>query len=72
MIRKLSDENLMHAFPEVAFSEDYIIATYQAKVKTRDIEKMALAIADHRNMDQGRRRFGRQEEKIRSQGGFHL
>lgn len=46
MITKLDETNMMHAFPEVAFSEDYIIATYQAKVKTSNIEKLALAIAD--------------------------
>lgn len=45
MIRKLDMENLTHAFPEVAFSEDYVIATYQAKVQTSKIEKLAMAIA---------------------------
>lgn len=46
MIRRLDDENLSHAFPEVAFSEDYVIATYQAKIKTSNIERLAMAIAD--------------------------
>jgi 2,3-diketo-5-methylthiopentyl-1-phosphate enolase len=46
MIRKLEDVNLLYAFPEVAFSEDYAIGTYQVKVPTKDIEKLALAIAD--------------------------
>ena len=46
MIRKLDEENLTYAFPEVSFSEDYVIATYQAKVKTSNIEKLAMAIAD--------------------------
>lgn len=46
MIRKLDRENLTHAFPEVAFDNDYVIATYQAKVKTSNIEKLAMAIAD--------------------------
>lgn len=46
MIRRLEDENISHAFPEVAFSEDYIVATYQARIKTSSIEKLALAIAD--------------------------
>ena len=32
MIRKLEDVNLNHAFPEVAFSEDYIIGTYQVRM----------------------------------------
>ena len=40
MIRKLDMENLTYAFPEVAFSEDYVIATYQAKVQTSNIEKL--------------------------------
>lgn len=46
MIRKLDQENLTYAFPEVAFDDDYVIATYQAKVKTSNIEKLAMAIAD--------------------------
>ena len=46
MIRKLDEENLTYAFPEVAFDNDYVIATYQAKVKTSNIEKLAMAIAD--------------------------
>lgn len=46
MIRKLDQENLTYAFPEVAFGDDYVIATYQAKVKTSNIEKLAMAIAD--------------------------
>ena len=46
MIRPLDEVNLCHAFPEVAFSEDYIIGTYQVRVKTGDVEKLALAIAD--------------------------
>ena len=45
MIRKLDMENLTYAFPEVAFDEDYAIATYQAKVPTKNIEKLAMAIA---------------------------
>ena len=46
MIRKLDEENLTYAFPEVAFDNDYVIATYQAKVKTSNIEKLAMAISD--------------------------
>lgn len=46
MIQRLDDVNLGHAFPEVAFSEDYIIGTYQVRIKTSSIEKLALAIAD--------------------------
>ena len=46
MIRKLDDVNLGHAFPEVAFSDDYIIGTYQVRIKTSSIEKLAMAIAD--------------------------
>lgn len=46
MIRKLDEVNLLHTFPEVAFSEDYAIGTYQLRVPTRDIEKLVMAIAD--------------------------
>ncbi len=46
MIQKLDDVNIGHAFPEVAFSEDYIIATYQVRIKTSSIERLALALAD--------------------------
>ena len=46
MIRKLDQENLTYTFPEVSFDDDYVIATYQAKVKTSNIEKLAMAIAD--------------------------
>ena len=46
MIRRLEEENLTYAFPEVAFDEDYVIATYQARVKTSNIERLAMAIAD--------------------------
>lgn len=46
MIKKLDEVNLGHAFPEVAFSDDYIIGTYQVRIKTSNIERLALAIAD--------------------------
>lgn len=46
MIRKLDEVNIGHAFPEVAFSEDYIIGTYQVRMKTSNIEKLAMAVAD--------------------------
>jgi 2,3-diketo-5-methylthiopentyl-1-phosphate enolase len=46
MLRKLEDVNLSHAFPEVSFSEDYIIGTYQVRIKTSNIEKLAVAVAD--------------------------
>ena len=46
MIRKLEDVNMSHAFPEVAFDDDYIIATYQARVKTSNVERLAMALAD--------------------------
>ncbi|NLB27813.1 MAG: ribulose 1,5-bisphosphate carboxylase, partial [Clostridiaceae bacterium] len=45
MIRKLEIENIAHAFPEVAFSEDYIIGTFQMRIKTSNVERLALAIA---------------------------
>jgi 2,3-diketo-5-methylthiopentyl-1-phosphate enolase len=43
---KLEDINMMYAFPEVALGEGYAIGTFQAKVKTGNIEKLAMAIAD--------------------------
>jgi 2,3-diketo-5-methylthiopentyl-1-phosphate enolase len=46
MIQKLEEANMCHAFPEVAFSEDYVIGTFQVRVKTGSIEKLAVAIAD--------------------------
>jgi 2,3-diketo-5-methylthiopentyl-1-phosphate enolase len=46
MFRKLDEVNMMYAFPEVALDEGYAIGTFIAKVKTGDIEKLALAIAD--------------------------
>ncbi len=45
-IERLDDVNMGHGFPEVAFSEDYIIGTYQVRIKTSSIEKLCLAIAD--------------------------
>ena len=49
MVRKLDLENLTYAFPEVAFDNDYIIATYQAKVKSQNIDKLAMAIANEQS-----------------------
>jgi 2,3-diketo-5-methylthiopentyl-1-phosphate enolase len=49
MVQKLDLVNLGHAFPEVAFSEDYIIGTYQVRIKTSNIEKLSLAIADEQS-----------------------
>jgi len=46
MVKDLEHVNMMHSFPEVAFSGDYIICTYQIITGTGDIEKLALAIAD--------------------------
>ncbi|MEA4964898.1 MAG: RuBisCO large subunit C-terminal-like domain-containing protein [Oscillospiraceae bacterium] len=46
MARNLNEVNMMHAFPEVAFGENYIIGTYQIVTSTKNIEKLALAIAD--------------------------
>lgn len=44
--RTIEKMNMMHMFPEVAMSEDYIIGTYQIQLPTEDVEKMASAIAD--------------------------
>lgn len=49
MYRKLDIENMAHAFPEVAFSEDYIIGTFQVRIKTSNMEKLALAIASEQS-----------------------
>ncbi len=45
MIKKLDVENLTHAFPEVAYDENYVIATFQIRAETRNMEKLALAVA---------------------------
>ncbi|NLA95252.1 MAG: hypothetical protein GX838_00185, partial [Clostridiaceae bacterium] len=45
MIKKLEIENIAHAFPEVAFSEDYIIGTFQMRIKTSNVERLTLATA---------------------------
>ena len=45
MKKNLELENLTHAFPEVAFGEDYIIGTFQIRATTKNIEKLSLAIA---------------------------
>ncbi len=45
MVKKLDEVNINHAFPEVAFSDDYIIGTYQVRIKTSNIEKLAVAVA---------------------------
>ena len=49
MYRNLEIENIAHAFPEVAFSEDYIIGTFQLRIKTSNIEKLSLAIASEQS-----------------------
>ena len=46
MIKKLDEVNMLHAFPEVSFSDGYAIGTYQVRVPTRNIEKLAQAIAE--------------------------
>lgn len=49
MIKKLEDINMLHAFPEVAYSDDYIIGTYQAQTNSKNVEKLAMAIADEQS-----------------------
>ena len=46
MAKKLDEVNMKNAFPEVAFDEDYIIGTYQVRMETKNIEKLALAVAE--------------------------
>lgn len=43
--RKLEDFNLLHAYPEVAYDDDYIIATLQVNTATADLELFASALA---------------------------
>lgn len=49
MIEKLDSVNLKFAFPEVAFDDDYIIGTYQVRIKTKNIEQLAEAVADEQS-----------------------
>ena len=42
MIRRLEEENLTYAFPEVAFDDGYVIATYQAKVMVSSLSAMLV------------------------------
>lgn len=48
-VKPLEDWNLSHAYPEVAFSEDYIIATYLIETATSDLEAFAKALADEQS-----------------------
>ena len=67
MIRRLEEENLTYAFPEVAFDDGYVIATYQAKVKTSNIERLAMAIADEQTTG-----FYGEDPPVRGQAGRPL
>lgn len=68
MIKKLDDINMLYAFPEVAFSEDYAIGTYQARVPTNNIEKLAMAIADEQTTGTWIRTSADSDEKSRRFG----
>lgn len=48
-LKPLEDWNMLHEYPEVAFSNDYIIATYLMKTGTRDLEMFAKALADEQS-----------------------
>lgn len=48
-MKKYEDFNLIHGFPEVELGNDYIIATYQVITATKDIHKLASAIADEQS-----------------------
>lgn len=48
-IKPLEDWNMLYAFPEVALSEDYIVATYMLNTATSDIEALAKALADEQS-----------------------
>jgi 2,3-diketo-5-methylthiopentyl-1-phosphate enolase len=69
MVRKLEDVNMMYAFPEVAFEEDYCIGTFAAKVKTGDIEKLAMAIADEQTTGTWIKVANDSSDKSRAFGG---
>lgn len=43
------DWNLLYDFPEVALSNDYIIATYMANTATTNVEAFAKALADEQS-----------------------
>ena len=45
-IMRVEDFNLLYGFQEVEMNNDYIIATYQLVSATKDIGKLAMAIAD--------------------------
>ncbi|MBQ2896284.1 MAG: ribulose 1,5-bisphosphate carboxylase [Oscillospiraceae bacterium] len=47
--KKLEDFNLLHSFPEVAFGQDCIIATFQVHTATKDIMAFAKALADEQS-----------------------
>ena len=47
--KKLEDFNLLHSFPEVAFNNDCIIATFQVHTATKDIMAFAKALADEQS-----------------------
>lgn len=49
MAKKLEDVNMMYSFPEVAYDDDYIIATYQLRIATKNIEKLVMAVADEQS-----------------------
>lgn len=48
-IRPLEDWNMLYTYPEVALSEDYIIATYMLDTATSDLEAFAKALADEQS-----------------------
>ena len=47
--KKLDEVNMNYAFPEVAFDEDYIVATIQVRVKTKNIDRLVMSIADEQS-----------------------
>lgn len=49
MAEKLDMVDLKFAFPEVALDDDYIIGTYQVRMETKNIERLALAVADEQS-----------------------
>ncbi len=48
-VKSIDDWNLLHSYPEVAYSEDYIIATYLVHTPTSNVEAFAKALADEQS-----------------------
>jgi 2,3-diketo-5-methylthiopentyl-1-phosphate enolase len=61
--------NMMYKFPEIAVEEKHIVATYQVIIKTKDADKLAMAIADEQTTGTWIRVKYETEEKRAKFGG---